>query len=295
MSFINSEASVPQGRMKTLDLDAVQTFVLLAALESFTRTAEVTGTTQSAVSLKLKRLELFLNRKLLARTPRSMRLTAQGEAFLKHANELLAVNQRALSELATPVHRLRLGVSDHAAGPDLPVLLARLNAADPSLTVEVRIGLSSELLSSFDKGELDGAIVRHERSHRGGEVITKDECAWFAAPGFQRSEQEPLRIASLASPCGVRALAIRALELARIPWSEVFVGGGVTAVVAAVSAGLATAALARRIAPHGCVDAGIKLGLPRLPNARIVLYSRASDSRRKAAFRIISAVFRGTG
>jgi hypothetical protein len=33
--------------------------------------------------------------------------------------------------------------------------------------------------------------------------------------------------------------------------------------------------------------------LPRLPNARIVLHSRGSDPRRSAAFRIISAVFRG--
>ena len=195
--------------------------------------------------------------------------------------------------MATPVHRLRLGISDHVAGPELAVLLARLHATDPSLTVEVRVGFSRELLSSFDKGELEGAVVRHERSHRGGEVLAKDEYGWFAAPTFQCSEHEPLRIASLAPPCGVRALAIRALDLARIPWAEVFVGGGVSAVVAAVGAGLATAALARRIAPHGCVDVGTKLGLPRLPDARIVLYSRASDPRRRAAFRIIAAVFRG--
>lgn len=289
------KASTANGLVKTLDLDAVQTFVLLAALESFTRTAEATGTTQSAVSLKLKRLETFLGKRLLARTPRSVRLTAQGEAFLQHANELLAVNQRALSALSTPVYRLRLGVSDHVAGPELPGLLAQLNAADPSLTVEVRIGFSRELLSSFEKGELDGALIRHERSHRGGEALASDEYGWFAAPRFIRSEHEPLRIASLAPPCGVRALAIRALDVARVPWAEVFVGGGVTAVLAAVSAGLATAALARRIAPTGCIDVGTRFGLPRLPNARIVLYSRASDARRRAAFRIISATFRGAG
>ena len=48
----------------------------------------------------------------------------------------------------------------------------------------------------------------------------------------------------LAAPCGVRALAIRALDKAGVPWVEAFTGGGVSAVVAAASAGLAVAPLA---------------------------------------------------
>jgi DNA-binding transcriptional LysR family regulator len=286
------ETTNPPAELKTLDLDAVQTFVLLASLENFTRTAEVTGATQSAVSLKLKRLETFLGRKLLARTPRSVRLTAYGEAFLQHANELLAANQRALSAMTAPTYRLRLGISDHVLGPELPALLAQLNTADPALTLEVQIGFSRELVSLFDRGDLDGAVVRQERSHRGGDVLTNDEYAWFAAPQFQRSENQPLRLANLAPPCGVRSIAIRALDAARVPWNEVFLGGGVTAVTAAVSAGLATAVLSRRIAPAGTVDVGARLGLPRLPDTRIVLYSRAGDPRRKVAFRVISEVFR---
>ena len=43
--------------MPTLDLEAVQAFVLVADLKSFTRAAEAMDTTQSAVSLKIKRLE----------------------------------------------------------------------------------------------------------------------------------------------------------------------------------------------------------------------------------------------
>jgi DNA-binding transcriptional LysR family regulator len=288
--MINTDLSPAQ--MKTLDLDAVQTFVLLASLENFTRTAEVTGGTQSAVSLKLKRLEAFLGRKLLARTPRSVRLTAYGEAFLQHANELLAANQRALSAMTAPTYRLRLGISDHVFGPELPAVLAQLSTMDPALTLEVQIGFSRELVNLFDRGELDGVIVRQERSHRGGDVLTNDEYAWFATPRFQRTENEPLRLANLAPPCGVRAIAIRALDAARIPWIEVFVAGGVAAVTAAVSAGIAIAVLSRRIYPGGAVDVGAKLGLPRLPDTRIVLYSRAGDPRRKVAFRVISEVFR---
>lgn len=279
--------------MKTLDLDAVQTFALVASLSNFTRAAEATGTSQAAVSLKLKRLEAFLGRRLVERTPRSVRLTAEGEAFLDHAKALLAANQRALSLASVPAYRLRLGVSDHAAGAELPALLGRLNAADPGLALEVSIGFSRDLLDAFDAGQFDGVIVRQERSHRGGEALAIDEYAWFAAPFFERRTDESLRLASLAPPCGVRALALRTLDGARIPWRETFVGGGVVAVTAAVVAGLAVAALARRVAPLGAVDVGGKFKLPRLPRTKVMLYSRVSDARAKAAFRILSAVFRG--
>jgi Bacterial regulatory helix-turn-helix protein, lysR family len=43
--------------MSTLDIDTVQAFLLVAELQSFTRTAEALGATQAAVSMKLQRLE----------------------------------------------------------------------------------------------------------------------------------------------------------------------------------------------------------------------------------------------
>ena len=68
--------------MRALDLDTVQAFVLVADLASFTRAAEASGTTQSAVSLKLKKLEQRLGRRLIERTPRLVRLSGDGAAFL---------------------------------------------------------------------------------------------------------------------------------------------------------------------------------------------------------------------
>src|SRR3954471_8114449 len=148
--------------MKTLDLDAVQTFALVASLANFTRAAEATGTSQSAVSLKLKRLEEFLGKRLVERTPRSVQLTADGVAFLEHAKALLSANARALTVGQPAMHRLRLGISDHAAGPELPAMLAKLDTVDPSVALDVTIGLSSVLLDAFDDGSFDGIIVRQE-------------------------------------------------------------------------------------------------------------------------------------
>ena len=67
--------------MKSLDLDAVKAFVLTAELQSFTRAADALDSTQSAISLKLRRLEDQLGRRLLERTPRQVRLSAEGGRF----------------------------------------------------------------------------------------------------------------------------------------------------------------------------------------------------------------------
>ena len=50
-----------------------------------------------------------------------------------------------------PVYRLTIGISDHAAGPDLAALLARVNAFDPKLHLDVRIDLSVPLIDALPK------------------------------------------------------------------------------------------------------------------------------------------------
>jgi DNA-binding transcriptional LysR family regulator len=279
---------------RPLDLDAVQSFLLVAELQSFTRAAEASGTSQAAVSLKIKRLEDRLGARLIERTPRHVRLTARGEEFLSGARDLMAAHERAISGGRDKALRLRIGFSDHAVGAQLAALLAQLHAFDRDLSLDVTIGFSRALLDQFDRGRLDAVVVRKEGSRRGGETLTHDEMGWFASPRFVHRPGDELRIATLAAPCGVRALAIRALDRARIGSVEAFVGGGVSAVNAAVLSGLAIAPLAHRIAPVGTVEMSQQLSLPRLPRAQVLLYSRVSDAGARAALRVLAATFRGT-
>jgi DNA-binding transcriptional LysR family regulator len=117
--------------MKTLDIEAVQAFVLAADLNSFTRAAEALDTTQSAISLKIKRLEAGLGRRLLERTPRMVKLSADGSAFLGAARQLVAAHQQAIGAFAVEHRRLIVGISHHIVGTGLAPLLKRISAAIP--------------------------------------------------------------------------------------------------------------------------------------------------------------------
>jgi DNA-binding transcriptional LysR family regulator len=277
---------------RPLDLDTVQAFVRIAELGSFTRAAESMRTTQTAISLKLKRLEDRLGFRLLERTPRYVQLSARGAAFLEPARELLELHHRALALFAGARQRLTIGISDHVAGPELPALIARMNAQDPQLLVEIRIGSSADLLQSYDRRELDAVIVRLHAGRSDGEVLTEEQFGWFAGPGWQHRAGEPLPLATMPDPCGVRALAGQLLDAAGVPWTEIFIGGGVAAVAAAVMAGLGVAALAPRMLPFGAVDVGARLGLPDLPRLPVLLHARAKDGRPRDALAALSAAFR---
>ncbi|MCJ2116412.1 LysR family transcriptional regulator [Methylobacterium sp. J-001] len=286
---------------RPLDLDGVLAFVRVVDLGSFTRAAEALDTSQAAISLRLKRLEDRLGERLLDRTPRHVATTRKGELFLSAARRLLEAHESALSEITADVPaRLCLGMSDHVAGPDLPALLRRLGLDKAGLTLEVRIVPSRDLASAFESaGECgyDAVLLRaEERPERDGTVLAQERLGWFAAPDFPAPPAgEPLRLAGLSGPCNVRAAAARTLDAAGLPWTEVFVGGGVLAVGAAVTAGLAIAALAPSTAPPGAVEVGARLGLPELPLTWIVMRSRRLTGRPAEALRTVAAAYRGPG
>ncbi|MEC9246213.1 MAG: LysR family transcriptional regulator [Pseudomonadota bacterium] len=277
---------------RTLDIDSVRAFLHIVDLGSFTRAAEAMSTTQGAISLRLKRLEDRLDCRLIERTPRSVQLSARGAAFLERARELMETHDRALAAFATTRQRLTIGISDHVAGPELPALIARMNAQDPHLLIDIRIGSSGDLLQSFDRRELDAALARLHVGRSDGEVIAEEKFGWFASPGWQHRAGEPLPIATMPEPCGVRAMASRILDEAGVAWTETFVGGGVSAVSAAVVAGLGIAALSPRMLPFGAVDVGPRLGLPDLPRLPVLLHSRVTDDRSREALAALSAAFR---
>lgn len=249
--------------------------------------------TQSAVSLKIKRLEDGLGRRLLERTPRRVQLSVEGSAFLGAARNLVAAHQSAIGAFAVESRRLSVGISHHIVGAELTALLKRMSTSDPGLVMELHIDASRVVLAALDGGALDAAIVLgHDAKRRGGDVLFEAQFGWMGAPDFLRQPVQPLRLATQAEPCSVRAMAIGVLDAAGIPWTEVFVGGGIAATIgAAISAGLAVAALARRVAPSGTIDLGPRLGLPPLPSREVILFSKLSDPRTRRALRTLGAAF----
>lgn len=279
--------------MKALDLDAVKAFVFIADLQSFTRAAEALDTTQSALSLKLRRLEDQLGRRLLERTPRQVRLSAEGGVFLDAARSLVGAHERAMASFQVEQRRLTIGISQLIVGSELPALLRRMNEHDPHLLIEMRVAGSREVMQAYEEGALDAALILQADNRRQqGETIFTENFAWIGVPNWKLRPGQSLPLSTQGESCGIRAAAVRALDQAGIPWTEVFIGKGAAVVGAAAAAGLAIAVMARRTAPGGTIDVGSALSLPSLPSQDVVLYSALNDRRSRHALRTLAEAFK---
>src|SRR3546814_20099129 len=92
----------------TLEVDGVRAFVMVADHRSFTRAAEALGIKQAAVSVRVKRLEDRVGPRLIELTPRTVRLSAQGDIFLLAAQESCAAKHHALASISATPRAFRL-------------------------------------------------------------------------------------------------------------------------------------------------------------------------------------------
>ncbi len=71
-------------------LEAMQVFVRVAELASFTRAAESLGLPKASISTQVQQLESLLGPRLLHRTTRRVQLTLDGQIFYERSKDLLA-------------------------------------------------------------------------------------------------------------------------------------------------------------------------------------------------------------
>lgn len=272
--------------MSDLDIELLRTFSMLAETGNFTQAGDRLGATQSAISLRLKKLEERLGRSLFARTPRNVDLTPFGALFLKDARRILATHdavlQRALS--ADVPARLTLGVSEHAGGPLLNRALRALRQLMPRLEVSVMLAYSSEIMEDFARGSIDCALVRGrgDGAHR-EDVLFSDRVVFMASPECDWRPGEPLPFIAIAPPCTVRASAITALKREGIDYREVFSSRGMAAVLGAVAGGLGIGCAGLRHLPAGAEVWGAERGLPEVPDYQISLLDGTSEPMARQA------------
>jgi DNA-binding transcriptional LysR family regulator len=172
--------------MRREDLGDLTTFLVVAEERSFTRAAARLGSSQSAVSQTVRRLEARLGLSLLTRTTRSVAPTLAGErllAKLRPAFDEIDSQLAAVTELRDkPAGAIRITTSQHAADAILWPALERLLPDYPDVSVEL----------SVDTGFRDIVADRFDAGVRLGEQVDKDMIAVRIGPD--------LRMAVVATP-----------------------------------------------------------------------------------------------
>lgn len=268
--------------LTNIDIDLLRSFVEVADSGSFTRAAERLLRTQSTISLQIKRLEDALDRQLLERSPRAVRLTPEGETFLDYARRMLALNDEMVARVAEPhlAGLIRLGTPEDFATTHLPQVLARFARTHPDVALEVTCDLTLNLLERFRDDAFDLVLVKREpTAGEGGVRVWREPLVWVAADHDLVQKPGVLPLVVSPAPCVYRKRATEALDRAGRDWRIAYTCGSLAGAQAAVRAKLGVTVLPKEMAPAGLavIDGGD--GLPNLHDTEIALLSAAPLSR----------------
>lgn len=278
---------------------AYRAFVRIAERGSFSAVARETGQSQPTVSRHLSELEEYLGTRLIARTTRSLSLTAEGQEFLEKAREVLRSLEEAEQSVGARAQALsgRLVITAPVSLGRI-VLLPRLSgfmARHQGVVVDL---LLSDRPAQFGKHGADLALAaglprrRTDRSRKLGEV----PLVLCGAPGLIRDSGTPGTVDALADLPAVVSLGSandggwqleRGAEIREVSPSPRFRSDSWEAVLAALVEGIGVG-----LAPLWLVQDAIDRGalwrlLPQWSGGVVPLYlvqpaARAPNARMRA-------------
>ncbi|MDS0525401.1 LysR family transcriptional regulator [Clostridium sp. SHJSY1] len=145
-----------------MDYELLKTFILLANLKNFTKTAEQLHVVQSTVTSRIKHLEHSLGESLFIRTNKNVVLSNAGEVFLPYAKQLLSIHESAISRLKSLElfkDSINIGVVHSIYDCHVEGMIIKYMQQNKNISVQVTIEHSEKLLQMLHEDKLDIAFT----------------------------------------------------------------------------------------------------------------------------------------
>ena len=281
-----------------LDIDQLRAFATVSRTGSFTRTGELLGRTQSAISLQIKRLETSIERKLFERNGRSIGLTNAGERFLVEANHILEMHDRAITLLNQPAvsGNVSLGCTEEFAAVHLTDVLGSFQRTHQNVHIEIAVDTSQELRKGFSNNRYDVVLAKTTQDETNGQSIWREDLIWVIDNKTLSASillRDPLPLLVSPLPCLIRHAMTTALDNADRKWTIVGTSEVNAGLQAAVLAGFGVTALPRSAIQPGIRQVLPEEGLPTLPQSEVRMFENpndGNDAARCLAGHIISRI-----
>lgn len=183
-----------------MQIETFQIFCDLVETASFSRTAEIHGITQSAVSQQIRALEKKFHVALIERGKKHFSVTEEGQAMLGAAKEILTAYHslgERISELRTSVSgRMRIA-SVHSIGlHELPPLLKTYRQKYPEMDVTLEFLRSAQVYQAVLDGEADLGLVAFPVKRKGLEVepFWRDKLVLICHPSHRLGRRDRIRL-----------------------------------------------------------------------------------------------------
>lgn len=145
-----------------MDYDLLITFIYLAKLKNFTKTAEQLHVVQSTITSRIKNLEYNIGETLFIRTNKNVELTNAGEAFLPYAKQLLSIQESAIFRLKALElfnDTLNIGAVHSIYDCHVQGMILKYMQQNKKIAVKVTIEHSEELIQMLHEDQVDIAFT----------------------------------------------------------------------------------------------------------------------------------------
>lgn len=259
-----------------LELDLLQAFLAVIDCGGFTSAAERMHSTQSTVSQKVRRLEERVGHKLLERNSRSLVITEAGQIVLAYARQMMSVHDQLFEALSGALVSVivRLGVPEDFAGGKTTRALAKFSAQYPQVKLEVTSGLSSDLVSAYDQGDLDLILIKQRQYSRDAVARLPEKTAWVDSAKHPAFDQDPIPLVTFPRRGVYREEIISAVESLGRRWRISFTSSSLSGIQGAVADGMGISLLPRRAVSAEHIELGIEQGLPVIDAFELALCHR---------------------
>jgi LysR family positive regulator for ilvC len=153
---------VIRSRRKTVDIQALETFIKTAERLHFGKASRVCNLSPSALTRTIQRLEEEVGQPLFIRDNRSVALTDAGNQLLGYARNTVAEwrnFQKSMDSKTAVSGTLSLYASITAVYSLLPDLLEAYRSAFPEVHLELRTGVAEKAVEQVLSGEIDLAVA----------------------------------------------------------------------------------------------------------------------------------------
>jgi len=264
---------------RTINTDLLRTFAVVAETRHFTGAAQRLNSSQSAVSMQIQRLEDSLQVRLLERTKRDVRVTAEGEILLRYAHRVMRLTDETLTEMGrhTTAGKVRVGATDMTMCY-LPKILQKFYVLHPTVDVELHCSRSWDALDALDAGDIDIAFVTQCCGRTRGKLITESPLVWACAVHSDVDECDPVPLAVFGPGCVYRKSIIEALGASGKAFRLAYESPSRAGLDCAVDAGLAVTTI-----PRDCLTDNLRIietgrgDFPTLPILKTYLFGASSE------------------
>jgi len=264
--------------MTILDLELLRTFIAVVDHHSFAEAGVQLARTQSSVTQHMQRLEQQVGVNLFEKRGRQKQLTEAGQQLLRHARQMLSLNDDALNSLreSSLSGVLRIGSPHDIADTILPPILSHIARSAPRLRLGIDVGRSPFLMDDLQRGKIDMVISTREAPNLEGFALRTSPVWWICSAQFIHNPGETLPLILVDEPSIYRRYALEALERANIPWRQAYLASNLIGIKAATRAGLGVTARSMEMLGPDMRVLGESDGLPRLPDVTYYLWIRSN-------------------